>query len=44
MVEARDEIIESEDTGIDIKSDALTSVFGRSHVLVYLAEVMSREW
>ena len=50
MKEARGEIIETSDTGIDSKSEALTSVFGRSHVQRMVKKILlenafrSGEW
>lgn len=49
-LEGRDEIIESIDTGIESKSEALTSVFGRSHVQRMVKKILlenafrSGEW
>jgi hypothetical protein len=39
-VGGKDEIIETLDTGIDSKSDALTSVFGRSHVQKMVKKIL----
>ena len=38
--EARDEIIETSDTDIESKSEALTSVFGRSHVQKMVKKIL----
>ena len=38
--EARDEIIETKETGIESKSEALTSVFGRSHVQKMVKKIL----